>query len=72
MISDPSIPHVKKEKVICEHHNTTLTCPEGKVLKIMNADYGRQGGETCSAGHPAHELGNHDCQTCVARKVREW
>ena len=61
-----------REEVICEHHNARLSCDAGEVLRIASADYGRMDGETCSAGRPDHELQDHQCESCVGQKIREW
>ncbi|KAL5010687.1 hypothetical protein ScPMuIL_012992 [Solemya velum] len=37
--------------IICEHDSATLTCPDGEMIDILSANYGRTEFETCP--HPA-------------------
>ena len=70
--ADPSFEPEIQEVNICEHHNATISCDVGEVLRITSADYGRSDGETCSAGVPARQTQNQQCEICVGQKVREW
>ncbi|CAH1401447.1 unnamed protein product, partial [Nezara viridula] len=38
-----------KWKVVCEGENLSLTCNADEVIKIMDAEYGRNDGTTCSS-----------------------
>ena len=37
-------------KVICEHDRDWIMCPEGKTIRIREADYGRVDNQLCQNG----------------------
>jgi len=34
--------------IICEHHNGKISCPNRKLIDVLNATYGRLNRQTCS------------------------
>lgn len=51
---------IEKWEVVCEGEDLSITCSAGEVLKIMDADYGRNDGTTCTSGH---NFNNSQCSS---------
>ena len=73
ILTDPTINFLERTKVVCQHDYGFVGCVPGKVLKIIEASYGRSDSEACAAGAAnPRQLQNTHCSACVASTVREW
>ena len=73
--SDTRINMGERTKVFCQHSYGYMGCRPGRVLKILEADYGRETDDaTCADVAPdaASLVVAQNCTACAARKVREW
>jgi len=51
---------------ICQGSTETIQCPEGTIISVVNAVWGRTDGTTC----PAPNVGNTDCRAEATDRVR--
>ena len=53
-----------KAVIICEHGNGTISCPNGKIIDVLNATYGRLNRQVC----PDHGINSTNCRSSNSLK----